>query len=60
MGRFIIVILGFLFGILCGSLILWGLGNLIILVFKINYTWTFWHGFASELIYMFLRGIFNK
>ena len=56
----IIIILVFLFGILIGSLIFWGLGNLVILVFKINYTWTFLHGLIVELIYLILKGIFNK
>lgn len=56
----IIIILGFLFGILISSLIFWGLGNLVILVFKINYTWTFLHGLVAELIYLIIKGIFNK
>lgn len=53
-------ILGYLSGILIGSLIFWGLGNFIIFVFKINYTWTFLHGITLELIYLFLKGIFSK
>lgn len=60
MGRFIMVILGFLTGILIGSLIFWGLGNLFIFVFKINYSWTILHGFIAEILYMLLKEIFNK
>ena len=57
---FIMVILGFLFAILCGSLIFWGIGNLFIFAFKINYTWTFLHGFIVEILYILLKEIFNK
>ena len=57
---FIMVILGFCFGILIGSLIFWGLGNLAIWVFKINYTWTFLHGLIAEFIYVILKEIFGK
>lgn len=56
----IIIILGFLFGILIGTLIFWGLGNLIIWVFKINYTWTILHSLVAEFIYLLIKGIFNK
>lgn len=52
--------LGFLFTILIGSLICWELGNLIIFVFKINYTWTFLHGLTADLVWLFLKGIFSK
>ena len=57
---FIMVILVFCFGILIGSLIFWGLGNLVIWVFKINYTWTFLHGLIAEFIYVILKEIFGK
>lgn len=45
--------------IIVGSLIFWGIGNLIIYVFKINYVWTIWHGFIVELIYIILKEIFG-
>lgn len=57
---FIFAILGFCVSILIGTLICWGLGNLVILVFKINYTWTFLHGLVAELIYLLIKEIFNK
>lgn len=41
--------------VLLGSLIFWGLGNLIIMVFNINYKWTFIHGFVIELIWIMLK-----
>ena len=56
----ILYLLVSLVGILLGSLICWGLGNVIIFIFKINYTWTFLHGFGLELIYLFLRGLFKQ
>lgn len=43
-----------------GSLIFWGIGNLVIFVFHIDYTWTFLHGFATDLVFLALKGIFNK
>ena len=42
------------------SLIFWGVGSLIIWIFKINYTWTLLHGLACGLVYSILRGIFNN
>ena len=53
-------ILGAIIGILLGSLIFWGLGNLIINVFAINYIWAFKHGFVAELIFLVLRSIFRN
>lgn len=41
------------------SLIFWGLGNLIIWIFKINYTWTILHGLACALVYVLLKEIFS-
>ena len=45
--------------ILLSALILWGVGNLIIFVFKINYDWTILHGLASSFIYDLLKEIFS-
>ena len=42
------------------SLIFWGLGNLIIWVFDINYKWTILHGLVCWLIYLLLKEIFGK
>ena len=42
-----------------GSLIFWGLGNLVILVFKFDYVWTIWHGTIVMLIYILLKEIFG-
>lgn len=43
-----------------GSLIFWGVGNLVILVFRIDYLWTFLHGFVAMLIYLILHGLFHN
>ena len=48
-------ILGVIAGIFIGSLIFWGLGNLIIYVFNISYNWTFLHGLVCQLLYMLIR-----
>lgn len=43
-----------------GSLIFWELGNLFIIIFHIDYTWTFLHGLVIDLIFIVLQNIFNK
>jgi hypothetical protein len=45
--------------VLIGGSIFWGLGNLIIFVFKINYEWTFLHGIVMDLIYLLFKGLFK-
>lgn len=64
MKDFLVMIIGMLIGFILifgiSSLIFWGLGNLIIYVFKINYTWTILHGFACALIYSVVQGIFKN
>lgn len=59
MERLIICILGLLLVIVIGGLIMWGIGNLIIYVFHINYDWTFLHGIVADLIFLMLKGIFK-
>ena len=58
--KFIVGLIGLLCVYFLGSLIFWGLGNLIIYVFGINYTWTFLHGLVTFLIYQVIQGIFQK
>ena len=60
MQDFIILIISFFISIILGTLIFWGLGNLIVFVFKINYEWTFLHGLVVQLVFMILRNIFKK
>lgn len=60
MEDFIILIISLFISIILGTLIFWGLGNLIIFVFKINYEWTFLHGLVVQLVFMILRNIFKK
>lgn len=40
------------------ALIFWGLGNLVILVFSIDFVWTFWHGLVCALVFILLKEIF--
>lgn len=42
------------------SLIFWGLGNLIIWVFNINYIWTIWHGLVCALAFALLKELFDR
>jgi len=60
MNKFVMVCIILICITLISTLIMWGVGNLIIWVFHINYNWTFWHGLASCFIYWILRGIFNS
>ncbi len=53
-----IIIIAVNFGL--SSLIFWGLGALIIWVFKIKYTWTIWHGLVCALVFVLLKEIFGK
>lgn len=46
--------------LIIGSLIFWGLGNLVIIVFKIKYNWTILHGMVCELMFVLLKDIFSK
>lgn len=40
------------------AIIFWGLGNLVILVFSIDFVWTFWHGLVCALVFILLKEIF--
>lgn len=42
------------------GLIFWGLGNFIIWVFGISYTWTYLHGVAAAIIIHILKSIFKR
>lgn len=42
-----------------GASIFWGLGNLVIWVFRIDYTWTILHGLVAEFFYVVLKEIFK-
>lgn len=63
MGKVLVAIIGLIVGFTLvyglATLIFWGLGNLIIYVFSINYTWTILHGFVCALVYSVLQGIFR-
>lgn len=41
------------------TLMMWGLGNLVIFVFDINYVWTIWHGLGCAILIQFIRNIFR-
>ena len=52
-----ILILGIILAI--SSLIFWGLGCLVVSVFGIAYTWTFWHGVVCALVYALIKDMFK-
>lgn len=58
--KILVIILLLIIPILIGALIFWGLGNFIILVFKVSYSWTILHGLVCELIYILIKNIFQK
>lgn len=60
MKEIIVLIMVLILFLSIGSLIFWGIGNLIIFVFKINYEWTILHGLVSQIIFMILRNIFKN
>lgn len=53
-------ILAIIIVLIVSTLIFWGLGNLIIWIFKINYTWTIWHGLVCELIFILIKEVFGR
>lgn len=60
MKEFIKALIVWILALLIGSLIFWGLGNLIIYVFHIDYTWTFLHGVVADLVWNLLKGLFSN
>lgn len=47
-------------GIVISTLVFWGLGNLIVIVFGISFAWTIWHGLVCALVVAVIRAIFKK
>lgn len=45
---------------LIGGLFFWGIGNFVIVVFGINYTWTFWHGVVISILQGCLKATFTR
>lgn len=43
-----------------GTLIFYGIGNLIIKVFDINFKWTILHSICAEIAYLLLKEIFSN
>ena len=43
-----------------GTLIFYGIGNLIIWAFKINFKWTILHSVCAELVYCLIKGMLYK
>ena len=56
----IIAIIAWLIGVVLSTLVLWGLGNLVIWVFHIGYSWTIWHGLICEFVFLLLKDIFGR
>ena len=45
---------------LLAGLVFWGLGNLVIYLFRLNYEWTFFHGLGTELIIFIIKLIIKE
>lgn len=60
MKEILVLLIWLVANLIIGAFIFWGIGNLVILVFSINYSWTFLHGLVAQVIYLILRGIFSK
>ena len=48
------------FAVSISGLCMWGIGNLVIHVFKINYEWTYLHGLTTTIVLMILAGLFKN
>lgn len=52
------ILLGMIFGliaaIILNALVWWGIGNLVIYAFNLNYSWNFIHGLCVGLIHILL------
>lgn len=42
------------------TLTFWGVGNLVIYAFNIDYTWTILHGFVFALVWNIVKGLFSN
>lgn len=60
MKSIIFVTLILILNVILGTLIFWGLGNLIIHIFEINYVWTIWYALVCDIIYMLAKDIFGR
>lgn len=54
----VIIIVAILYAI--SGLCMWGIGNFVLWVFKVNYEWTYLHGLATSLILGVVGGAFKS
>ena len=58
-GTVIVILIALFAAYSIDALVIWGLGNLILHLFSIEYTWTFWHGFGSAITINLIRWFFK-
>lgn len=56
--RIILTLTAILVILLLQGVLFWGIGNLVIAIFKANYTWTFIHGMLSGMIVSLIMSFF--
>lgn len=57
---FIFVMIAIIVIFLLEGLLWWGIGNLIIFLLQINFTWTYIHGFVLGIVLSILKNIFGR
>ena len=58
--KILVIITMLIGGFMLGTLVFYGIGNLIIKIFDINYKWTVLHGICAEIVYLILKEIFSN
>ena len=58
--KILVIITMLIVGFMLGTLVFYGIGNLIIKVFDINFKWTILHSICAEIVYLLLKEIFSN
>lgn len=53
------IILGIILGLALSGLAFWAIGALMVWTFKIDFTWTYWHGVCTAIVVSVLSNIFG-
>lgn len=58
--KILVIVIVAIGAFIIGTLIFYGIGNLIIKVFNINFKWTILHSVCAEIVYCLLKEIFSN